>query len=121
MVEASAKGTVESGVGTKIFGMGDPTSIINHYIELKKQLTGALEAKFRKGSSMGIGKQTINELKAVAFGTEEINKSLSKKLDALLASPNIDSKAGMDELLKVLNFDQISVVGNENTNQRQRK
>ena len=106
---------------TKIFGMGDPTSIINHYIELKKQLTGALEAKFRKGSSMGIGKQTISELKTAAVGTEEINKSLSKKLDALLASPNLDSKAGMDELLKVLNFDQISVVGNENTNQRQRK
>ena len=96
---------------TKIFGMGDPTSIINHYIELKKQLTGALEAKFRKGPSMGIGKQPINELKTTAFGTEEINKSLSKKLDALLASPNLDSKAGMDELLKVLNFDQIPVIG----------
>jgi len=65
---------------------------------------------------MGIGKQTINELKAVAYGQTEINKSLSKKLDTLLASPNFDSKSGMDELLKVLNFDQIQVIGNESTN-----
>ncbi len=101
---------------TKIFGIGsDPTSIINHYIELKKQLTGALDAKFRKGTSMGIGRQTINELKSIAYGQEEVNKNLAKKLDTLLASPNFSTKSGMDELLKVLNFDQIEVVGNENT------
>jgi hypothetical protein len=101
---------------TKVFGIGkDPTSIINHYIELKEQLTTALEAKFRKGASMGIGRHTIKELKAQAYGQTEINKSLSKKLDTLLASPNFDSKSGMEELLKVLNFDQIEVIGNENT------
>ena len=80
---------------TKIFGIGgDPTSIINHYIELKKQLTSALEAKFRKGTAMGISQNTIKELKAVAYGQAEINKSLSKKLDTLIASPNFDTKEG---------------------------
>ena len=107
---------------TQVFGVGkDPTSIINHYIELKEQLTTALEAKFRKGASLGIGRHTIKELKAQAYGQEEINKSLSKKLDTLLASPNFDSKSGMDELLKVLNFDQIKVIGNESTNPKKAK
>jgi len=106
---------------TKIFGMGDPTSIINHYIELKKQLTSALEAKFRKGTAMGISQNVIKELKAAAYGQAEINKSLSKKLDTLLASPNLDTKAGMEELLKILNFDQIQVIGNENTNPKKVK
>ena len=107
---------------TKVFGIGsDPTSIINHYIELKKQLTGALEAKFRKGTSMGIGRQTINELKGIAYGQEEVNKSLAKKLDTLLASPNFSTKSGMDELLNVLNFDQIQIVGNESTNPKKAK
>jgi hypothetical protein len=99
---------------TKIFGIGgDPTSIINHYIELRKQLTSALEAKFRKGTAMGISQNTIKELKAVAYGQAEINKSLGKKLDTLLASPNFDTKTGMDELLKIMNFDQIPVIGDE--------
>jgi hypothetical protein len=107
---------------TKIFGIGkDPTSIINHYIELKRQLTTALEADFRKGPTMGIGKHTIKQLRAQAYGQEEINKSLSKKLDTLLASPNFDSKSGMEELLKVLNFDQIPIVGNESTNPKKAK
>ena len=107
---------------TKVFGIGsDPTSIINHYIELKKQLTGALDAKFRKGTSMGIGRQSINELKSIAYGQEEVNKSLAKKLDTLLASPNFSTKSGMDELLNVLNFDQIQVIGNENTNPKKAK
>jgi len=99
---------------TQVFGLTkDPTSIINHYIELKKQLTGALDAKFRKGTSMGIGRQAINELKSIAYGQEEINKSLSKKLDTLLASPNFSTKSGMEELLNVLNFDQIQVIGDK--------
>ena len=99
---------------TKIFGIGgDPTSIINHYIELKKQLTSALEAKFRKGTAMGISQNTIKELKAVAYGQAEINKSLGKKLDTLLASPNFDTKTGLDELLKIMNFDQIPVIGDK--------
>ena len=99
---------------TKIFGIGgDPTSIINHYIELRKQLTSALEAKFRKGTAMGISQNTIKELKAVAYGQAEINKSLGKKLDTLLASPTFDTKTGMDELLKIMNFDQIQVIGDE--------
>ena len=107
---------------TQVFGVGkDPTSIINHYIELKEQLTTALEAKFRKGASMGIGRHTIKELKAQAYGQTEINKSLSKKLDTLLASPNFDSKSGMDELLKVLNFDQVQVIGNQSTNPKKAK
>jgi len=99
---------------TKIFGIGgDPTSIINHYMELRKQLTSALEAKFRKGSAMGISQNTIKELKAVAYGQTEINKSLAKKIDTLLASPNFDSKEGMDELLKIMNFGDIQVIGND--------
>jgi len=99
---------------TKIFGIGgDPTSIINHYIELRKQLTSALEAKFRKGTAMGISQNTIKELKAVAYGQAEINKSLGKKLDTLLASPNFDTKTGLDELLKIMNFDQIPVIGDK--------
>ena len=106
---------------TKIFGMGDPTSIINHYIELRKQLTSALEAKFRKGTAMGISQNTLKELRAAAYGQAEINKSLSKKLDTLLASPNLDTKVGMEEIFKVLNFDQIQVIGNENTNPKKVK
>ena len=99
---------------TQVFGLTkDPTSIINHYIELKKQLTGALDAKFRKGTSMGIGRQAINELKSIAYGQEEVNKSLAKKLDTLLASPNFSTKSGMEELLNVLNFDQIQVIGDK--------
>ena len=65
---------------------------------------------------MGIGSQTIKELKSIAYGQEEVNKSLAKKLDTLLASPNFSTKSGMDELLNVLNFDQIQVIGNESTN-----
>ena len=99
---------------TKIFGItGSPTMIINQYIELKKQLTGALEAKFRKGTSLGIGQNTIKELKNVAYGQTEINKSLARKIDNLLASPNFDTKEGMDQLLDVLNFGDIQVIGDD--------
>ena len=36
---------------------------------------------------MGIGSQTINELKSIAYGQEEVNKSLSQEIRHTASEP----------------------------------
>ena len=96
---------------TNAFGLlKSPTDIIYAYKELSDQLEQALADKIAFADSIGIADATIDKLRFETEGDAAKRERIDKSLDSILDA-ELQGYEGIEDLLKLLKFDQIPVVG----------
>ena len=98
---------------TDAFGvLKSPTDIIFAYKELSDQLEEALADKIAFADSIGISDATIDKLRFETEGDAAKRERIDKTLDDIL-DVNLEGYTDIDDLLKLLQFDKIPIVGTE--------
>jgi len=96
---------------TDAFGiLKSPTDIIYAYKELSDQLEEALADKIAFADSIGISDATIDKLRFETEGDSAKRERIDKTLDDILDS-NLEGYGGLDDLIKLLQFDKLPIVG----------
>ena len=98
---------------TNAFGLlKSPTDIIYAYKELSDQLEQALADKIAFADSIGISDATIDKLRFETEGDAAKRERIDKSLDDILDNADeLSGYKGIDDLLELLKFDQVPIIG----------
>ena len=94
--------------------MKSPTDIIYAYKELSDQLEEALADKIAFADSIGISDATIDKLRFETEGDAKKRERIDKTLDDILDA-ELQGYGGIDDILKLLKFDDLPIIGPEET------